>query len=472
MTIGPIRVKLLLFAAALALILLLAGRLWLIPARFSTDPNEGWNALQAMRAFGAGPLYPAPGGLTGNNYPPLSFYLVGLLARLTGDAIIAGRLVASTALAVVGGCVAFAIRRFTAPGGVAPAIGALAFVALNATLFRDYVAMNDPQWLAHALMTVGLCVLLPTRAQDAPGASHVVVAALAMVCGALVKHNLLALPAAATLWLLLHHRRAAAIWIGTGLVALALAAAACALAYGAVFFADLFAADRLYSAGRMLSQSGPFVIATMPLLIGSVRLLRRRDADSRIDLLLLAVAFALPLGAIEESGEGVDVNAFFEAAIALCIAGPVSLALAPARSLVCEPVAWLLFPLMALLPGTLSIERAEFADRTAEEAVWKTLTDRITRVHGDVACQMPAACYWSGKTLGIDFFLYGQQVLKHHDTSALAEALRTHRFAAIELEPADDAMDGADSPDPIAPLVVHAYHPVWRDEDGRELLVP
>ena len=29
-----------------------------------------------------------------NNYPPLSFYLVGALARLTGDAVIAGRILA------------------------------------------------------------------------------------------------------------------------------------------------------------------------------------------------------------------------------------------------------------------------------------------------------------------------------------------------------------------------------------------
>ena len=71
--------------AILLLLVLAAGRLWLIPARFSLDPNEGWNALQSVRALGGGPLYPAPNGLTGNNYPPLSFYLVGYAARLSGD---------------------------------------------------------------------------------------------------------------------------------------------------------------------------------------------------------------------------------------------------------------------------------------------------------------------------------------------------------------------------------------------------
>ena len=63
--------------AALTVAMLLVPPISLIAERFSTNPNEGWNAFQAMRALGAGPLYPPPGGLTGNNYPPLSFYIVG-----------------------------------------------------------------------------------------------------------------------------------------------------------------------------------------------------------------------------------------------------------------------------------------------------------------------------------------------------------------------------------------------------------
>ncbi|MBE7218858.1 MAG: hypothetical protein INR64_10345, partial [Caulobacteraceae bacterium] len=58
-----------LVAAALLIAACAATRVWLIPARISTNPNEGWNAFQAAAALGAGPLYPPPGGLTGNNYP-------------------------------------------------------------------------------------------------------------------------------------------------------------------------------------------------------------------------------------------------------------------------------------------------------------------------------------------------------------------------------------------------------------------
>src|SRR5258708_25428438 len=79
-------------AIAFALIAILSvSRIWLIPAHFSSDPNEGWNAFQAARAIGTGPLYSGPQALTGNNYPPLSFYLVGWAGRLLGDPIVAGR---------------------------------------------------------------------------------------------------------------------------------------------------------------------------------------------------------------------------------------------------------------------------------------------------------------------------------------------------------------------------------------------
>ncbi len=62
------------------------------------DPNEGWNAYFAQAAAATGSPYPAAQSLMINNYPPLSFYLVGALARLTGDAVIAGRIVALASL--------------------------------------------------------------------------------------------------------------------------------------------------------------------------------------------------------------------------------------------------------------------------------------------------------------------------------------------------------------------------------------
>src|SRR5215469_15196231 len=56
------------------------------------ENNEGWNAYFADAAMGKMPLYPSSAQLITNNYPPLSFYVVGLAGRLIGDAVLAGRL--------------------------------------------------------------------------------------------------------------------------------------------------------------------------------------------------------------------------------------------------------------------------------------------------------------------------------------------------------------------------------------------
>src|ERR1700733_5609665 len=148
-----------LFIATILVILLGASRLWLIPAHFSADTNEGWNAFQAVNALGAGPLYPSPQALTSNNYPPLSFYLVGWAGRLFGDTIVAGRIVSLISVLVVAAEIFVVVRRFTGPGSLAPSIGTLLFLGFNVTLFRSYFGMNDPQWLAHALMMMGVAAL-------------------------------------------------------------------------------------------------------------------------------------------------------------------------------------------------------------------------------------------------------------------------------------------------------------------------
>lgn len=46
------------------------------------ENNEGWNAYFADAAMGKMPLYPSASQLITNNYPPLSFYIVGSIGRL------------------------------------------------------------------------------------------------------------------------------------------------------------------------------------------------------------------------------------------------------------------------------------------------------------------------------------------------------------------------------------------------------
>jgi hypothetical protein len=63
--------------------------------------NEGWNAYWADAAMGRMPLYPSPNQLITNNYPPLSFYIVGAFALLIGDPILGGRLLSLLAVIMI-----------------------------------------------------------------------------------------------------------------------------------------------------------------------------------------------------------------------------------------------------------------------------------------------------------------------------------------------------------------------------------
>src|SRR5581483_10884800 len=89
--LSEILFKLALMAGAFCAAALLLRDAMAIGQHVALDPNEGWNAYHALAAMSGGPLYPH--GMMVNNYPPLSFYIVGALGRSLGDMILAGRLV-------------------------------------------------------------------------------------------------------------------------------------------------------------------------------------------------------------------------------------------------------------------------------------------------------------------------------------------------------------------------------------------
>jgi hypothetical protein len=54
--------------------------------------SNGWNAyFQSMAAHGES-IYPPPTAAVFNNYPPLSFYVIGVARDFGSDAVTAGRM--------------------------------------------------------------------------------------------------------------------------------------------------------------------------------------------------------------------------------------------------------------------------------------------------------------------------------------------------------------------------------------------
>ena len=450
------------FAVVMALA---ASRLWLLPLHYSPDSNEGWNAFQALRAMGAGPLYPPSDALTGNNYPPLSFLIVGSIGRLMGDQVIAGRIVALGSVVGIAGLIAVVLRRLG--GRRERAIGgALLFLLLNATLLRPYLALDDPQWLGHLLMTAALPLLIPARAGEAPGAGRVAGAALLMIAGGLVKQNLVAWPVAVTLWLALHHRRALTVWLATAAVAGGAALIACRMAYGPAFLLDTLGMAREYSLARMAQRSLGAAAVIVPLTWWAWPLARMRKGDGRIDLILIAILLAVPLGIVQRSGAGVDINAHFEAFIALSIAAP--LVIERSRR---DRIVGAIF-LVGLGVAGAMLEAKEVRQLPRRRAAWDAMEQRIAATPGPVACEVQALCYWAGKDFELDYFLYSQRALKTGHAPSLDRALAERRWTGVMIGPNGTHNAVERARDPVLTRVTRAMRPIFIDSDGGRLMVP
>src|SRR6185369_15434662 len=149
--------------------------------------NEGWNAFQTAAAMYGRVLYPPPNALITNNYPPLSFFIVGAVASVLGDAVFAGRMVSWLAFLAVAGLIGAILRR-AGNDWFAVLFGAMFFVGYAVVYFSNYVGMDDPQWLAHAVMMLGLYIYI--RAPENPSSS--VVTGVLMAIALFVKHNIVA----------------------------------------------------------------------------------------------------------------------------------------------------------------------------------------------------------------------------------------------------------------------------------------
>ncbi len=174
------------------------------------DPNEGWNAYFADAAIHGGVLYPPADALITNNYPPLSFYLVGAVGQLMGDNIFAGPVIALLSLLFVAWSIYYWLRSNGYGDAAFGLLAALTFLAYAVTYARDYVAMDDPQWLAHALMMGGLLVIWKS-ARTTPGG--IILGAVLMMAAGWTKHLLIPLPVTVSLWLLWRSRPAFAKWV-------------------------------------------------------------------------------------------------------------------------------------------------------------------------------------------------------------------------------------------------------------------
>ncbi|TMP94348.1 MAG: hypothetical protein E6L08_03820, partial [Verrucomicrobia bacterium] len=355
------------------------------------ENNEGWNAYFADAAMGKMPLYPSADQLITNNYPPLSFYIVGLVGRLVGDPVLAGRLLSLVALVAIATAIALSVRRLGG-SGVAARISAAFFVATMSRFFMPYVGMNEPQLLSEAIMAFGFLGFLIARSNDRGYVWPVLVMAFA----GFIKHNIIAMPLTVFLWLGLHRHRetvkcfcVAGIAIITGIVV-------CYALYSSDFFLNILS-PRRYSLKWELSALRDLEWVSIGLLACFYNAwARRRDAS--VQLCSCLIAMALGSYFLQKSGAGVDFNAQFDLVIAVAMGlglafTQVSLwpVARPLRSEQAQAILLLAVCVRLLVSKQLQPVRLVFDHSFKKEIAMReqAMTDsveRVRRIPGDVLC--------------------------------------------------------------------------------------
>src|SRR6516162_2022157 len=225
--------------------------------------NEGWNAYFADAAMGKMPLYPSTAQLITNNYPPLSFYIVGLAGRLIGDAVLAGRLLSLFSVIAIATAIAVSVRRL---GGTQAAAGISAafYIAMMSRFFRSYVGLNEPQLFSHAVMAFA----------------------------GFVKHNIIAMPLTALAWLGMNRWREALKCLCAAIVVIVTGIAICYVSFGRDFFLNILA-PRHYSLKKAIRSCKDLQWVAVGLVACVCNgCARWHDRNVRLCTGLIAIAFA------------------------------------------------------------------------------------------------------------------------------------------------------------------------------------
>jgi hypothetical protein len=285
-----------------------------------------------------------------------------------------------------------------------------------------------------------------------------VAAALLMAAGLFVKHNLVALPLAAALWLPGRDRKAAMLFVLTGLAA-GLAGLGVIRLFGINLLAEIFSPRLLAFANFQFGVSHFFAWAAFPIVI-ACWLLWRYPPDRWTRLATLYGIIAIAMGGGFAAGDGVDANAFFDAAIALGMIGGLAVDRFTPSGRVIAALSSLV-PLLVLL--MVNFHDSDFAFQASFRQQAKGDIAFIAGHGGAALCEDLALCYWAGKDPTVDVFNMSEAFATHaRRDGALTDDIAQCRFAVLQFDSLDPFALGSNV---HAALLAH-YRIDHRDDDG------
>jgi hypothetical protein len=267
--------------------------------------------------------------------------------------------------------------------------------------------------LGHAAQLGGLLLLLRGR---------ILLAGAVFAASLFVKHNLVALPVTAMIWLLWRDRR--------GGLTLLLSCAACA-GLGLALFHQIYGFGLLFqlSSARLVSWAN--VQHAMSQLWWAV-----------LPLGLLAVAThpwkhfcriyaptSLVMGLVFSAGDGVDTNVFFDLALACALTIGLEVE-QNRRSLLAALTA---LPMLVFLVWNFHDNNFFFTQGFRAQSARDIAF--LKSQSGPALCDQLSLCLWAGKGAQVDVFNVGEQTKTGvRNPSALASMLATRHFSVLQLQ--------------------------------------
>jgi hypothetical protein len=415
-----------------------------LSAQMEVNYNEGWNAYNQQRAAAGTPLYGQAPLYYYTNYPPLSFHLIGLAGKLTGDFNAAGRWVSLLSLLAIAALSGLTVWRLTERK--LPAVyTALAFTILVTALRPDRIGMNDPHLLGMAFGALGLYLLV----HDPRSPRWLCLSAAAFAVSVFTKQSLVAIPAAVAIYLFLDFRRAFWTW-------LAAAVAVCVLLLGLTFavdgrhFLEHMALPRTSAFDQFWKHISSYLflswIAIAAAAVWCFQGARRNIERLLVWMLVLTHAIALWFA----TGAGVDENILFDPIVAvvviLGVAAPWALArLAKAGLPAAVAALLLLTPFLPAAYRTLTraypFDLRVSALRPQIEAEFTGLVRFVQGRNGDALCESLLVCYEAGKPEFYDPYLVSQLLATGKiPESAILRLIDDRHFAVVQT----DVISGVD----------------------------
>jgi hypothetical protein len=402
------------------------GPLSRIGVHYSIGYNEGSASYFSRQAVTGPPVYAAPPRYVFTDYPPLSYHLVGNLARWTGgDYTATGRWVSVLAYFLIGLFAGMIVRE-------------LAWWIWLPAFDPFRLGYNDPHLTGIAIGMAGLYCFV----HGSESTRWLVASAVIFSLSLFTKHSLLAFPAAVAIQLFLTSKKRLGIWMGTA-VSVCLVLLGLTLVFDGRYFLPHLMFPRTFSLSYLADSMSIYAPLMGVAFVAASIWTWRHPPSGRDRFLVWAFVLAHVIGAGICLGSGAGINHLFDAMLSVILITGVILPLLPRLA---ERTQFprttlailLLVPFLDAareIPGRMHYDKAMELRRPPAESEFAATVEFLKAQPGPALCENLLLCYEAGKPKVFDAFNVGELVKTGNvPESTLFQMLERHEFGAIQLD--------------------------------------